>query len=159
MKRNLFSTLGVAFLVWLPSMSCSQRDKVVSVAADDPEMVAAIARARASLPQFWEVFEKHSQGESDFALKVKITDANGSEHFWATSLERRGEKTMGTINNDPNTVTNVKLGDRIEIPEADISDWLYMQGGKMHGNYTLKPLFKSMPAEEVEKLQSIMAEP
>jgi len=159
MNRPSFTALLLASICLLASTGCSQRDKVVEVADDDPEMVAAIAKARASLPQFWEVFDRHSEGDSDFALKVKITDANGTEHFWATDLQRSGGKTTGTINNDPNTVKKVKLGDRIEIPEADVSDWLYMRGGKMYGNYTLKPLFKSMPAAEVEKLKAIMAEP
>ena len=66
---------------------------------------------------------------------------------------------MGTINNDPNTVASVKLGDRIEIPDADITDWLYRRDGKMVGNRTLKPLFKQMPAAEVERLKKMMADP
>jgi uncharacterized protein YegJ (DUF2314 family) len=159
MNRSFRTKLAFACLLLLALSACSQRDKVINVADDDPEMVAAIAKARASLPKFWEIFEKRNQGESDFSLKVKITDKNGTEHFWATEVERRGGKLMGTINNDPNTVASVKLGDRIEIPEADISDWLYMREGKMHGNHTLKPLFKSMPAAEVQKLKAIMADP
>ena len=139
--------------------ACSRKDKVVNVEDDDPEMVAAIAEARKTLPQFWQVFEKRERGESKFALKVRITDKKGTEHFWASDIERRDGKMIGTINNDPNIVASVKLGDRIEIPEADISDWLYMRDGKMVGNRTLKPLFKSMPAAEVKQLKSIMAEP
>src|SRR5947207_406979 len=101
--------------------ACSKRDKVVGVADNDPEMTAAISKARETLPQFWQVFDKPERGESGFALKVRITDKKGAEHFWATDVERRDGKTVGTINNDPNTVASVKLGDRIEIPEADIT--------------------------------------
>lgn len=143
--------LVAAFVSLLPG--CGKRDKVVEVEPDDPEMLAAIARARETLPQFWEVFDQPSRGEKDFSLKVKITDENGDEHFWATDIERRDGKTMGTISNDPNIVANVKFGDRIEIPEADITDWLYLRGGKMVGNETLKPLFKTMPPAEVEKFK------
>jgi uncharacterized protein YegJ (DUF2314 family) len=139
--------------------ACSKQDKVIGVADDDPEMTAAIAEARETLPQFWQVFDKPEGGESDFALKVKITDERGVEHFWVTDIERRDGKMMGTINNDPDTVASVKLGDKIEIPEADISDWLYMRDGKMVGNLTLKPLFKQMPEEEVERLKKIMSDP
>lgn len=139
--------------------ACSKRDKVVNVEDDDPEMVAAIAEARDTLPQFWQVFDKRERGESDFSLKVKISDKRGTEHFWATELERRDGKTRGTINNDPNIVASVKLGDRIEIPEADISDWLYMRDGKMVGNETLRPLLKKMPEAEAEKLRKMMANP
>jgi len=156
------STITVTALVAILSLllaACSKRDKVVNVEDDDPEMVAAIAKARSTLPQFWQVFDKPERGESKFSLKVKITDKKGTEHFWASEIERRDGKTMGTINNDPNIVASVKLGDRIEIPEADISDWLYMRDGKMVGNRTLVPLLKTMPAKEAEAYKKMMAEP
>ena len=139
--------------------SCSKPDKVISVADDDPEMTASISKARETLPQFWQVIDQRERGESGFSLKVRITDMRGTEHFWATDVERRDGKIMGTINNDPNTVASVKLGDRIEIPEADITDWLYMRDSKLVGNHTLKPLFKQMPAGEVERLKRMMADP
>jgi uncharacterized protein YegJ (DUF2314 family) len=105
-----------------------------------------------------QVFEKRERGESDFALKVKITNKKGTEHFGATDIERRDGKTMGTINSDPNIVASVTLGDRLEIPEADISDSLYMRDGKMVGT-TLKPLFKTRLAAEVAPLKKVMAGP
>ena len=140
---------------------CSKEsdDKGINAASDDAEMNAAIAKARETLPQFWQIFEHPDHGESDFGLKVKITDKHGTEHFWTSDIEHRNGKIMGTINNDPEVVKSVKLGDRIEIPEADISDWLYMRDGKMVGNRTLRPLFKSMPADEVERLKKMMADP
>src|SRR5882672_3725876 len=157
MKRTLnvaFIILGIAIL---SLTACSKRDKVIDVAEDDAEMNVAIAKARETLPHFWQVFEKHERGENDFALKVKITDANGTEHFWANELKKQDGKIMGTISNDPNTVKTVKLGSRIEITEADISDWMYMREEKMIGNHTLKPLLKHMPKDEVNQLKRIMA--
>ena len=159
MNRSFHFGLVLSGVLLAFLTACSKRDKVVNVEHDDADMTAAIATARETLPQFWQVFDKREHGESDFALKVKITDKRGTEHFWATDIERPDGKTMGTINNDPNIVASVKLGDRIKIPEADISDWLYMRDGKMVGNHTLKALFKKMPAGEVERLKKIMAEP
>jgi uncharacterized protein YegJ (DUF2314 family) len=156
-KPRTALALVALLLALLPA--CSKKDKVISVEDDDPAMTAAISEARQALPQFWQVFEKREHGEKDFALKVKITDKKGTEHFWATNLERRDGKTMGTINNDPDIVASVKLGDRIQIPEVDITDWLYIRGGKMVGNRTIKPLFKQMPAEEVKRLKQMMADP
>ena len=46
----------------------------------------------------------------------------------------------------------------IPVPEDDISDWLYMQNGKMVGNYTLRVLFKQMSASEVEKYKAMLAD-
>jgi uncharacterized protein YegJ (DUF2314 family) len=148
----------LAFLSFL-FIACSKQDKVINVQSDDAEMVAAIAKARASLPEFWQVFEKRERGESDFSLKVRITDQGGTEHFWATDIKRQRGKTVGTIDNDPNIVTSVKLGDTIEISDADISDWLYLRDGKMVGNETLRPLLKRMPPAEADELRKMMANP
>jgi uncharacterized protein YegJ (DUF2314 family) len=159
MTRNpLIASLIFCLLLSLLA-ACSKRDKVINVEGDDPEMAAAIATARDTLPHFWQVYDKPARGETNFALKVKITDKRGTEHFWATDIERRDGKILGTINNDPNIVKTVKLGDRIEIPEADISDWMYMRDRKMIGNHTIKPLFKQMPADEVKQLKAMMADP
>ena len=158
MSRTSFTILiaGVSLAV---VTACSKQDKVISVAGDDPAMVAAMARAHETLPQFWQVFEKREHGENEFSLKVKIKDKRGSEHFWVSELERHDGKTLGTINNDPDTVASVKLGQRIEIPEADISDWLYMRNGKMVGNETIRPLLKTMSKEEAETYKKMMADP
>lgn len=156
--NSLIPSLIVCVLLSLLA-ACSKRDKVINVEGDDPEMTAAIAAARETLPHFWQVYEKPTRGETNFALKVKITDKQGTEHFWATDIERRDGKITGMINNDPNIVKSVRLGDRMEIPEADISDWLYMRDDKMIGNHTVKPLFKQMPADEVKQLKAMMADP
>jgi len=139
--------------------SCSSKDKTINVDDDDPEMLAAISKARESLPQFWQIFTAHSQGEKGFALKVRIKDGSTTEHFWAIDLEHHDSMTLGTINNDPNKVGTIKLGERIKIPEADISDWMYLRDGKVVGNYTLRPLLKKMPAKEAEQLSKMLADP
>jgi uncharacterized protein YegJ (DUF2314 family) len=158
MKRT-FMSLALRAIVAFALMGCARQDTVLRVAEDDQAMSAAIAQARATLPQMWRTFEQRDGGESDFSLKVKITDKKGTEHFWLTEIERKDGQTLGTINNDPEIVGNVKLGDRIRIPEADISDWLYLRGGKMVGNYTLRALFKQMTATEVERYQKMLADP
>ena len=151
--------LVLSVLALIAFSSCSKHDKVIGIKDDDPAMIAAIAKARETLPLFWRAFEKQERGETEFALKVRITDKHGSEHFWATDLEHRDGKIKGIINNDPNIVAKVKIGDVIEIPEADITDWLYMREGKMVGNFTLKVLFKQMPKKEVDFYKSIMVDP
>ena len=143
--------------------SCSRQaseDPVINVAENDAEMDAAVARAREQLPHFWQVFAHPEKGESDFSVKVRLKDANGTEHFWVNDIERTADgKIFGVINNDPQIVKSVKLNDRVPVPEEKISDWLYMRNGKMVGNYTLRVLFKQMPPKEVETYKALMAEP
>jgi uncharacterized protein YegJ (DUF2314 family) len=159
--QTLFILLVGAMLAGI-LISCSDSssaDRTINVEEDDADMKSAIAKARESLPRFWESFEHPQPGETDFALKVKITDPHGTEHFWASNLERKDGKIMGTIDNDPNIVHRVKMGDRITIPEEDISDWAYLRNEKIVGNYTLRVLFKHMSAKEAAKYKRMLADP
>jgi len=159
MKPALHVTfLSVGVLLSLFT-ACSKRDTVINIAEDDPEMVAAIAKARDSLPQFWAAFDQRQRGDTDFSLKVKITGKRGTEHFWLKEIERRDGQVYGTIDNAPDIVRHVKRGARIPIPEADISDSFYMRDHKMVVNYTSRVLFRTMTAAEVKRYQQIMADP
>ena len=159
MKRTAQIALLLVAVVVTLLTACSKRDKVVGIGDDDPEMAAAIPKARQTLPQFWQVFDKREHGESNFVLVVRITDKGRIEPFFATDFERRDGKTMVTISNAPKIVASVKLGDRIEIPEADITDWQYMRDGKYVGMTTFKVWFKRMPADQVEQAKKMMADP
>jgi uncharacterized protein YegJ (DUF2314 family) len=149
----------LSLLVLSTSFSgCARRDKGY-VEDTDPEMAAAIAQAQATLPEFWKAFEQRSPGESNFTLVVRITDQQRIEHFFTDHFEHREGKTMVTITNAPKIVAGVKSGDRIEIPETDITDWFYLRDGKYVGLRTMKPRFKNMPAEHVEALKRVMTDP
>jgi uncharacterized protein YegJ (DUF2314 family) len=162
-KTKLLVILCFGFVFVAGQTSCSRHqskdDQTISVHEDDAEMNAAIAKARCSLTNFWQIYDKRDHGESDFSLKVKIHDKDKVEHFWVVDLQRRDAKIFGTINNDPDIVQNVRIGERIEVNEAEISDWLYMRDGKMVGNYTLRVLFKQMSKEDVEKYKQMLADP
>jgi uncharacterized protein YegJ (DUF2314 family) len=138
--------------------ACANRDKGY-VEDSDPEMAAAIARAQATLPQFWHAFDTREHGESNFVLVVRITHQGHIEHFYTSDFERRDGKTRVTISNAPKIVTSVKSGDRIEIPPLDITDWSYMRDGKYVGMRTMKPRFKYMPADQVEAFKRVMTDP
>ncbi len=158
MKRTAqIAPLLVAVLVALFT-ACAKTDKGY-VEDTDPEMAAAITKAQGTLPQFWQVYDKRGRGESNFVLVVRITDKGRIEHFHTTDFERRDGKTMVTISHQPKIVASVKLGDRIEIPAADITDWGYVREGKYVGMVTMKPRFKDMPADQVAAFKKVMTDP
>jgi len=141
--------------------SCSKRDNVTALWDDHPEMVVAISNAQATLPQFWHVYDTRPAGESNFMLRIKITEHDRTEHFHVNTFERHDNRIMVTISNAPKIVTTVKLGDRVEIPAADISDWGYTRDKKIFGMYTFKAQIKHMnlsPAE-IDAIRKTMAEP
>lgn len=161
--RSFACFVGVLGLLILTAPACGaqtrSKDATVGVAADDKEMTEAIATARRTLPDFWRTHAAPTGGERGFALKVAVRDGEATEHFWVIDLERRNDKILGTINNDPETISTVKLGQRLEVAEADISDWMYLRNGKMVGNHTVRALFKTMPPEEVARIKAMMESP
>ena len=154
--------LSAVLLSLVPLVSCSEKkpaDRVTDVATEDADMNEAIAKSRGLLPHFWETFEAPKHGENGFCLKVRISDESGIEHFWVTDLTRKDGKIFGTIQNEAEIVKSVKMGQLIEVPEADISDWLYQRGDKMVGNYTLRALYKTMPPDEAEGFRKMIVDP
>jgi len=147
-------------LLSLVLLLCSCRrdpETLVRGGYDEREMDAAIARARAEVDVFIAALSKGDG--SDFAVKAPIQDGGETEHFWLTDVVYRDGAFEGLIGNDPGTVKNVKFGQKWKLSKLEISDWLFMKDGKMHGNYTLRPLLKTMSKAEAAKWRAQFADP
>lgn len=122
-------------------------------------MNAAIAKARATLPEFYKHWQKPGPGEEHFCLKLRITDGAKIEHFWLADIKGTPGHLTGVVGNEPEEVHTVKMYETIPIPDADISDWMYYRNGKVVGNLTVRALFKEMSPEDVKKMKSQLADP
>jgi uncharacterized protein YegJ (DUF2314 family) len=157
-SARIVSLRLLASLVWLGCASAltALEDRVIGVGKDDPEMNKAMADARAHLPHFWQVMAEAKNGEEDFSIKVRITDGKEVEYFWCNELKVEKGVVTAMIDNDPELVKTVESGQRIPVKEPDIVDWFYMKHDKMIGNYTSRPLMKSMSKEEKEYLKETL---
>src|SRR5687768_14701241 len=123
--------LVLSLLVGATVAGAQVEPRVITVPENDPAMEAAISQGRAALSRFWQALEKHRPDEDSFALKVALpTKSGGEEHIWAGQIERKDGKIYGTIDNVPRDLKDIRLGQRIEIPEPLISDWMYRRSGK-----------------------------
>ena len=142
----------------LPFWHGSFEDKVVSIASEDVEMNAAIAKARATLPDFWSKFASPASNEEGFALKLGISEGDETEHFWCNNIKGNAEKASCEINNEPVTVHSVKLGQRVDVDSAIISDWMYTFSGKIKGGQTIRALLPHLAGEEAEMTKAMLAD-
>jgi uncharacterized protein YegJ (DUF2314 family) len=133
------------------------RDPVVMVDDKDPAMNAAMAKARSTAKQFIEKLQAPANPKcTAFAVKKQFTDKNGTEHFWLTDVSYDGKLFHGEVNNDPEIVRNVKLGDKTTVAPGEISDWMYINDGRLVGGYTIRVLYdKASPKERVEMKKSL----
>ena len=154
---KICSTVLLALLILSGCARNQSSDTLIKGGYDEKEMDAAIDRARSEVDSF--IAEMTKGNGTDFAVKVPIQDKDETEHFWLTDIVYRNGKFEGVIGNEPGIVTNVKVGQKWSVKKSEISDWLFMRGGKMYGNYTVRPLLKTMPEEDAAKIRSMLANP
>ena len=123
------------------------------VADGDKAMNAAIQKAQATIGTFISAFGARKAGQSNFAVKQKFDHANGGEHMWIGDLQFDGKVFRGRLNNQPHEVKNLKLGDAVTVDLKKISDWMYVDKGKLVGGYTVRALTDKMSTAERKALE------
>ncbi len=154
--RNSF--LALAMLFTLAACHNQEREKKVerndqpdiyNVTEDDTAMNNAIAYAQKTLPEFDKALSSGDTAYSTFTLKMRFpTKDNSGEHMWIANIKKKNGEYFGILNNQPEYTDAVKMGDSITVPLKDISDWMFMEGRKLHGGYTIRVLRNRMSDSE-----------
>jgi len=148
---------------WAPTMAeyRSDRSPVVNVPNSNPEMAAAIAKARATLPTFWASYEAPKSSETGHSLKARFPNPkNDGEHIWMAEVKKLpGGRYSGRFANQPRDLPGKRAGDLVEFTEADISDWMFMRDGKIVGGETIRVLLKSLPKADADALRARLETP
>ena len=158
---RLIAVLTVSLIVTIAvaGQACAQtaldkieRDQTFWAPKGDPDMAAAMRKARETLPQFLALTRNPPASASDFGVKVGVRAKNRDvvEYFWISDFVEKDGRFSGRIDNDPDTVDTVKLGDTISFSQDDIVDWIYLDGRRIKGNYTLCVMLRRSPAEEAQ---------
>ncbi|ROI13697.1 MULTISPECIES: DUF2314 domain-containing protein [Epilithonimonas] len=121
---------------------------IYSLNDDDNEINSAIELANKTL----EDFDKGlmDSGNENFALKIRFDLSDKTEHIWAVNIEKIDNEYFGIIDNLPNSITEIKLNNKIKIRTDKISDWMYSKNGKLVGGFTIRVLRDRMSKVERE---------
>lgn len=154
------SVFGILTIGPTHEVVAQDRSPIVDVRTSDPEMNAAMARARGTLPAFWASYEAQKQSETGHALKVRFSTRKGGEHIWIGEVKKQPDGTFtGLFANQPRDLPGKHAGDKVSFTEADISDWMFMRNGKIVGGETIKPTLKSLPKADADALRARMETP
>lgn len=131
-------------------------DKVTYVADDDTRMNAAIDKAHSTVDAFIAALKMPKPSQSAFAVKMPFTDGGKIEHIWLSPVTYDGSNFHGTVSNEPEDITTVKLGQEVSVSLSNISDWMYIEDDKLVGGETLRVLRDTLsPAERAEFDKSV----
>jgi uncharacterized protein YegJ (DUF2314 family) len=111
-------------------------------------MNAAMEKARSTVKTFIAALGAPQPGESGYSVKVRFADGSNAEHMWLSPVAFDGASFQGTVNNKPEKVQNVRIGQKASVDPSQISDWMYIKNGKLIGGFTFRVLRDSMPPAE-----------
>jgi len=111
---------------------------VMPIEGDDPRLLAAVAEAQRRWPEFLLAFQ-HRDPNQTFSVKTPFTDGEHTEWMWVVVSSIREELLEGSLGNTPFDVRNIHEGDRVTVRVAEIGDWVYQDGTKLIGGFSLTP--------------------
>jgi uncharacterized protein YegJ (DUF2314 family) len=117
-------------------------------------MREAVRRAQASLPVFLAALRHPSPNQKDFAVKKVFIQGEEVEHIWLSDVRWKKGKIYGRIDNRPLRIGGLKLGQWVSASPSEISDWMFLDHGKLVGGYTLQACSRALPRSERKKLWS-----
>jgi uncharacterized protein YegJ (DUF2314 family) len=152
--KKLLMMAGALWLAVAPAMATpdserealmADREDMVTVQASDARMNAAIAEAKATLPDFLSAYRSGRFDAASFVIKYPL---GGWEHIWVeiTSIDQDG--VTGRLSNVP-AQPEYKLGQVVHVPLSEVSDWAYRdKAGVMVGHRTTRVILPQLGADE-----------
>lgn len=118
-------------------------DPIHEFAADDPEMLAAYARARTVLGAQRKHFANGVPTNELLLVKAPFAFGDGGadnvEWMWVGVVRWHGETLEGTLDNDPIHVTDLKAGAAVKVQLGQIADFMHTRAdGSTTGGYTIE---------------------
>lgn len=131
--------------------------KIFYSEADD-DMLKAFNKAQETFKYFWrELSWEYRRIAPALELAcVKVAFSQNTpdperplvEHMWINEVGFDGDNVSGVLINEPNAISNVKNGQRVQIPLTHISDWLFASQGKTYGGFTIQLMRSKMNDKE-----------
>jgi uncharacterized protein YegJ (DUF2314 family) len=125
------------------------RDPAQALSQSDGTLGEIRRRALAELPLFIRKLQNPAPGEGNFMVKYPFPADEGSgfrhEEIWLGELRFVDGRYSGVLINQPYHVSSCRAGDRVVFSINDISDWMYLQDGRIAGGLSVKYLIEGIP--------------
>ncbi len=124
------------------------------IANKDEEMHRAVIEARKNVSVFIAALNNPGTGQHDFEVKKPFVQGADVEHIWLSDVEFKDNLFYGLVDNHPSKIKGVKFGDRASVSPEKISDWAFVDNGKLVGGYTIRVLSENLSAERRKSFEN-----
>jgi uncharacterized protein YegJ (DUF2314 family) len=121
--------------------------QVFNVGQHNVAMKRAVHQARRTVGVFLQALAHPAANQYDFEVKKPFRQGDVVEHLWLSNVTFSGNRFHGYIDNKPQTIKGIKMGDRVSVNPNEISDWAYVEDGRLVGGYTIRVLYYELPPE------------
>jgi uncharacterized protein YegJ (DUF2314 family) len=112
------------------------------------QMHRAVLQARKTVGTFIAALQHPSPGQQDFEVKKAFRQGNEVEHLWLSDVRFSGNRFHGRVDNTPRKIQGVKAGDLVSVNPNEISDWVFVDNGKLVGGYTIRAHYNGLSPEQ-----------
>lgn len=121
----------------------------VRVTEDNKAMDRAVETAQKTVKKFIAALRSPKDNQSRFAVKKRFIQGDKVEHIWLNTVSFDGQLFHGKVDNEPVDIKGVRLGNIVSVSPSEISDWMFVQDGRLVGGYTICAMCEKMsPAEK-----------
>lgn len=112
------------------------------------ELLAASAKAKAELPDLQKAFAATLQPGEYIDVKAPFaTPGGGREWMWVDVTKWKGDDIEGILENDPEEAPGLRAGQRVNVRQQDVFDYMHHFDNRTEGN-TTGEIIKKMTESE-----------
>ena len=123
----------------------------IEVPNDHTAMHQAVTQARKTVGEFLAALKHPAPGQQDFEVKKRFIQSGQVEHIWLSDVQFVGNRFQGRVDNQPRKIQGLKLGQLVLVKPNEISDWLYIDHGKLVGGYTVRVQYNELSPKEKQE--------
>jgi len=131
-----------------PETTAPAQQGYAKIPDNDKQMGRAVENAQRTLGFFIAALHAKKNGDTVFEIKKGFIDGDKVEHLWIKRVTYDGKNFHGQIDNRPNDVTNVHMGQPVTVAPQDVTDWMFLKDGKLIGGYTTRVLYARLSPED-----------
>jgi uncharacterized protein YegJ (DUF2314 family) len=128
--------------------------EVFRIEHKDEQMRKAVREARRTVGIFIAALKNPAKGQHDFEVKKPCLKDGEVEHLWLSNVEFSGNRFHGIVDNHPKAIKGLKFGDRVSVNPSEISDWAFVDNGKLVGGYTIRVLSQNLSPKRRKEFEN-----
>ena len=113
-------------------------------------LVAAVAKAKATLPAFQAALTGYTHRGAFHGVKVHFPHPNGGEglHIWLRVNQYFADLYFSSLIERPPEFVGLKMDETKLVSDDEVEDWMILDRGTLFGGFSFRAIREQMPEAE-----------